>query len=108
MLEFSIEDFFNQLSVHFDNIKCQDPYVPFWPELDLEIETSLETFFDSSFDILIVTTGHRDYLDNDAIYKLIGQHNKEIIIIDTVGLLDLHKLPKQFLQNKNFFLTNVQ
>ncbi len=102
-----VEDFYNQLSAHFDNIKCQDPYVPLWAELDLEIETSLETFLAENFDILIVTTGHRDYLYNDAIYELIGQSDKELIIIDTVGLLDLHKLPKQFSQNKNFFVLGV-
>ena len=95
-----VEDFYNRLSAHFDNIKCQDPYVPLWAELNLEIETSLEAFLANSFDILIVTTGHRDYLHNDAIYELIGRSSKEMIIIDTVGLLDLHKLPAHFSQNK--------
>ena len=102
-----VEDFYNRLSVHFDNIKCQDPYVPLWAELNLEIETSLEAFLVNSFDILIVTTGHRDYLNNDAIYELIGRSDKEMIIIDTVGLLDLHKLPTYFSQNKNFYVLGV-
>jgi len=102
-----VEDFYNRLSAHFDNIKCQDPYVPFWTELNLEIETSLEGFLANSFDILIVTTGHRDYLDNDTIYELIGRSSKEMIIIDTVGLLDLHKLPAHFSQNKNFYVLGV-
>ena len=102
-----VEDFYNRLSAHFDNIKCQDPYVPLWAELNLEIETSLEAFLANSFDILIVTTGHRDYLHNDAIYELIGRSSKEMIIIDTVGLLDLHKLPAHFSQNKNFYVLGV-
>ena len=102
-----VEDFYNRLSAHFDNIKCQDPYVPIWAELNLEIETSLEDFLTNTFDILIVTTGHRDYLNNDAIYDLIGRSGKEMVIIDTVGLLDLHKLPAHFSQNKNFYVLGV-
>jgi len=102
-----VEDFYNRLSAHFDNIKCQDPYVPIWAELNLEIETSLENFLTNPFDVLIVTTGHRNYLNNDAIYKLIGRSGKKMVIIDTVGLLDLHKLPAHFSQNKNFYVLGV-
>ena len=102
-----VEDFYKRLSVHFDDIKCQDPYVPIWAELNLEIETCLEAFLANSFDILILTTGHRDYLNNDAIYELIGRSGKEMIIIDTVGLLDLQKLPAHFSQNKNFYVLGV-
>ena len=102
-----VEDFYKRLSMHFDNIKCQDPHVPLWTELNLEIETSLEAFLDLNFDILIVTTGHRDYLKDNAIYKLIARSNKEMIIIDTVGLLDLQKLPAHFSQNKNFYVLGV-
>ena len=102
-----VEDFYNRLSMHFDNIKCQDPYVSLWAELNLEIETSLETFLANSFDILIVTTGHKDYLNKNSIYELIERSGKEMIIIDTVGLLDLHKLPAYFSQNINFYVLGV-
>ena len=102
-----VEDFYNRLSAHFANIKCQDPYVPIWAELNLEIETSLEAFLANRFDILIITTGHRDYLNNNAIYELIGRSGKEMIVIDTVGLLDLHKLPAHFSRNKNFYVLGV-
>jgi UDP-N-acetyl-D-glucosamine dehydrogenase len=102
-----VEDFYNRLCARFDNIKCQDPYVPLWTELNLEIEMSLEAFLANSFDILIVTTGHRDYLHNDAIYELIERSSNEMIIIDTVGLLDLLKLPTHFSQNKNFYVLGV-
>lgn len=102
-----VEDFYKRLSVLFDDIKCQDPYVPVWAELNLEIETSLEAFLSNNFDVLIVSTGHRDYLNDNAIYELIGHAGKEMIIIDTVGLLDLHKLPVHFSQNKNFYVLGV-
>ena len=102
-----VEDFYSRLSTQFDDIKCQDPYVSIWAELSLQIETSLETFLNDSFDVLIVTTGHREYLHNDAIYKLIERSDKGMIVIDTVGLLDLHKLPAHYAQNKNFYVLGV-
>tara|TARA_B100000768_G_scaffold159561_1_gene158674 strand:- start:162 stop:1676 length:1515 start_codon:yes stop_codon:yes gene_type:complete len=102
-----VEDFYSRLSSQFDDIKCQDPYVPMWAELNLQIETSLKTFLANTFDVLIVTTGHRDYLNNNAIYELIARSGKEMIIIDTVGLLDLRKLPAHYSQNKNFYVLGV-
>lgn len=102
-----VEDFYIHLSKHYDNIKCQDPFVSYWDELNLQIETSLENFMTYSFDFLVVTTGHRDYVNNDFIYELIKESSKEMIIIDTVGLLDLHKLPAYFSQNKNFYVLGV-
>ncbi len=102
-----VEDFYKRLATHFSNIKCQDPYVSVWTELNLEVEMSLETFLAENFDVLIVTTAHRDYLKNDAIYKIIRRCENEMIIIDTVGLLDLHKLPAHYSQNRNFFVLGV-
>lgn len=102
-----VEDFYNRLSECFDYIKCQDPFVSFWTELNIKIEISLDNFLSQNFDVLIITTGHRDYLNDDAIYKLIARSSKEMIIIDTVGLLDLQKLPPHFFQNKNFHVLGV-
>jgi UDP-N-acetyl-D-glucosamine dehydrogenase len=102
-----VEDFYNRLSMSFDIIKCHDPYVQSWPELNIEVETCLESFLANSFDVLIVTTGHKDYLDNDAIYHLIEHAGKEMIIIDTVGLLDLNKLPSYYSHNNNFYVLGV-
>lgn len=78
-----------------------------WTELNLEIETSLETFLENNFDVLIITTGHIDYLNNNSIYQLIERASKKMTIIDTVGLLDLHKLPSNYIQNKNFYVLGV-
>lgn len=102
-----VEDFYRRLSVHFDDIKCHDPFVSSWAELNLEIEISLEAFLDDKFDVLIVTTGHKDYITNDVIYDQIKNADEEMIIIDTVGLLDLNKLPAHYSQNKNFYVLGV-
>ena len=102
-----VEDFYKRLSKSFDNIKCQDPYVSFWPELNLKIETKIENFMNNIFDVLIITTGHKDYLKEDSIYNLINLASKEMIIIDTVGLLEQKKLPKHYYLGKNFHVLGV-
>lgn len=102
-----VEDFYRRLSDLFDNIKCQDPYVPQWAELKLNIETSLIEFFRNKLDVLIVTTGHRDYLESEIIYQLIASADKNLLIIDTVGLLDIDKLPSYYTQNDNFYVLGV-
>lgn len=103
-----VEDFYNLLYEIFKNIKCQDPYVSLWIELGIKVETSLDVFLSSEdYDVLIITTGHKDYLSEDLIYNLISNANKRMTIIDTVGLLDLNKLPKHFKQNDNFFVLGV-
>ena len=54
-----------------------------------------------------MTTGHKDYIENNILYNFIACADKEIIIIDTVGLLKLDKLPAYYSQNKNFFVLGV-
>lgn len=102
-----VEDFYIQLAEQFDNIKCQDPYISYWDELSLQIETSLEAFMTNSFDVLIITTGHRDYIIKNAIYDLVEKIDNEMIIIDTIGILDISKLPSHYIQNKNFYVLGV-
>ena len=90
----------------FYDIKCHDPFVSHWKELDLRIDTSLDDFFCNQFDVLIITTAHAWYLKDDYIYKLVTLAAIPIII-DTVGLLDLQKLPKSYVLNENVFILGV-
>ncbi len=102
-----VQDFYSRLCGEFQDIQCQDPYVKFWDELNLKIETSLEVFLTNDFDVLIVTTAHKYYLENNLIYELIARSKREMIIIDTVGLLDFLKLPTHFSRDKNFYVLGV-
>lgn len=102
-----VEVFYRRISKVFGNTKCHDPYVSVWSELNLKIETCLDTFLSNRFDVLIITTGHKDYIQNNSLYDVLGRLGKETIIIDTVGLLDLNKLPRHYSQNKNFYVLGV-
>ena len=98
-----VEDFYIRVKNYFPNIDCHDPFVNHWEELDMKIENSLEKFLSKDYDVLIITTAHREYVNNNAIYELISRKENPCILIDTVGLLDFDKLPQSFVRNKNFF-----
>ena len=91
----------------FSKIKCHDPFVNRWPELDLNVEISLAEFFTNRLDVLIITTGHQNYVESDSIYKHLASIQNTPLIIDTVGLLDLNKLPSAYSLNTNFFVLGV-
>ena len=95
------------LSGCFDNIFCHDPYVKLWTELELYVENSLQNFFENTLDVLIITTGHTSYLKSGEIYQFIANAKKELIVIDTVGLLNDKQMPLQFEQGVNFFTLGV-
>ena len=102
-----VEDFYKLLSLEFDQISLHDPYVSRWVEMSLDVETSLPHFFKEVFDVIIVTTAHRDYVMEDEIYDLINSSDKQPVIIDTVGLLDSKKLPASYIQDQNFYILGV-
>ena len=102
-----VEGFYEMLSGCFDNIFCHDPYVKLWTELELYVENSLQNFFENTLDVLIITTGHTSYLKSGEIYQFIANAKKELIVIDTVGLLNDKQMPLQFEQGVNFFTLGV-
>ena len=102
-----VEDFYVRLSTIFSDIRCHDPYVNHWTELSLDIDNSLSSFFQCELDVIIITTGHRDYVNSDGLYEFIAVNDISPIIIDTVGLLALEKLPSTYIQNENFFVLGV-
>ena len=102
-----VEDFYNRLITDNYEISCHDPYIDFWPEIGIEIESSLKEFLDDKLEVLIVTTAHNDYINRDSFYDLICYKDSPPLIIDTVGLLDIEKLPPCYKLNRNFYVLGV-
>ena len=101
-----VENFYKHLSQLYKDIYCNDPYLNYWDELKLDIETSLNKFFENNFDVLIITTGHKDYIEGDLIYNVLKTLKKMPTIIDTVGLLNNNKLPACY-KHDNFHVLGV-
>jgi nucleotide sugar dehydrogenase len=66
-------------------ILLHDPYVSFWQEQECYIESNIDIIFNSSPDIIIISTGHKDYKKDEILHKIIAMDS--IKIFDTIGLL---------------------
>ena len=79
-----VEGIFNLIKDSKANFTLHDPYVSFWPEQNLNINTELNNLLKDSLDMIIISTGHSIYKASVTIDKIM-QLDK-IKIYDTVGL----------------------
>lgn len=86
-----VERFSDLLGSAGYDIKYHDPYVPFWEERLLKIETSLNKFLQQEFDVLVIATGHNDYRTSDHLRQYFEDSPRKPILFDTVGLLKEQK-----------------
>ena len=99
-----VEKLYKLMSKEF-NIFCSDPYVKYWQEMDISPYQNINDLLVHKLDCIIITTGHKDYIESDHIYKFLAQSEvNSIPIIDTVGLIDSSKLPNCYESGKNFFV----
>lgn len=66
-------------------ILLHDPYVSFWQEQGCHIEPNIDNIFNLSPDIIIISTGHKDYKKDEILQKIMAMDS--IKIFDTIGLL---------------------
>lgn len=67
-------------------VTLHDPHVMYWEEKELRINNDLDELLQQNYDLVIVTTGHKDYRNNLLlIKKLLGQQS--LFIYDTIGIL---------------------
>ena len=102
-----VENFYILMRERYDKVALHDPYVSKWRELNLDVESSFQDFIKRDLDVLILTTGHQHYIENDNLYNKVASLPRVPVIIDTVGLLDFEKLPAEYRWNQNFFVLGV-
>ncbi len=80
-----VEGFYDQLDKEGCDIYLHDPHVMYWEEKDLWVSQDLDHLLKQNFDFIIVTTGHTDYRNNQAlIEKLMAQ--SPLFVYDTIGV----------------------
>lgn len=79
-----VEVFYNELSKYTSHITLHDPYVSYWEEMALSVNTG-DIVIDENVEIIIITTGHTIY-KNILLNKLLNC--KSIFLYDTIGLFD--------------------
>jgi UDP-N-acetyl-D-glucosamine dehydrogenase len=80
-----VEGFFDQLEIEGCSISLHDPHVLYWEEKDTWVNQDLNELLDTNYDIIAVTTGHKEYRTNgELVEKLLKQPVS--FIYDTIGV----------------------
>ncbi len=80
-----VHGFYQQLEAEGCKITLHDPHVAYWEEKNLEINKDLSALMQDSYDVIVITTGHKDYRNNPAFIKDLLEQ-KPCFIYDTIGV----------------------
>jgi UDP-N-acetyl-D-glucosamine dehydrogenase len=81
-----VQGFFEHLQEAGCEIVLHDPHVVYWEEKDLRINSDLSALLDQSYDLVIITTGHKEYRNNTGLKENLLKA-KPAFIYDTIGVL---------------------
>jgi len=81
-----VEGFYDQLEIEGAVITLHDPHVLYWEEKDIWVNQDLDKILEQEYDLIAITTGHKDYRDNPALIKKLLQQPASFIY-DTIGVL---------------------
>lgn len=84
-----------------------DPYVSNWPEANTPVLQSLDALVDVQPSVVVITTGHVYFIEDDRLYNWLEDFESAPILIDTVGLISGHKLGPKYRLGENFFALGV-
>ncbi len=81
-----VQGIYEQLFTAGCDIALHDPHVVYWEEKELKVNNDLNVLLLQPFDLVIITTGHKDYRNNPALINtLLGQPAS--FVYDTIGIL---------------------
>ncbi|HKB45478.1 MAG TPA: nucleotide sugar dehydrogenase, partial [Chitinophagaceae bacterium] len=88
-----VEGFYDQLDAQGSDIALHDPHVLYWEEKDIYINQDLNALLEQEYDLIVITTGHKEYRNNiDLIDKLLEKPAS--FIYDTIGILTNEEIKK--------------
>ena len=93
-----VEPFYNYLKEDRCEVLLHDPYVRIWEEKGIIVYEHLDSVFNDSLDIVIISTGHVEYKESKLLMDLMLKQ-KKLFIFDTVGLLSQEEI--NFLSEKH-------
>lgn len=81
-----VEGFYDQLIAAGAQVALHDPHVLYWEERDQLVDQDLTKILTADYDLVVITTGHRDYRGNPDLISNLLQRDK-VFIYDTIGVL---------------------
>jgi len=79
-----VEPFYNSLKTAGSNVTPHDTHVEYWEEEDLNIETNIEKLISQSYDLVVISTGHKLYKSEEFVDKLMQM--EATTIYDCIGI----------------------
>ena len=68
------------------DVALHDPYVGYWEELALNVPDNLEKVLTDDIDVLVFSTMHGMYRDDNTLYRFI-EKNRHVWVFDTLGIV---------------------
>ena len=81
-----VEGFYDHLEIEGAIIHLHDPHVLYWEEKDIWINQNLEELLQQQYDLIVITTGHKDYRNQPGLMDKLMKQNP-LFIYDTIGVL---------------------
>lgn len=88
-----VEGFYDQLEIEGCQLSLHDPHVLYWEEKDVWVNQDLEGLLAKEYDIIAVTTGHKDYRQNQVFIEKL-QSLTPAFIYDTIGVFSNEEIQK--------------
>lgn len=80
-----VEGFYDQLVSAGCEIALHDPHVKYWEEKDIWINQNLEELLQDDCDVVVITTGHKDYRSNESLINALSS-KPAAFMYDTIGV----------------------
>ncbi|MEI9946707.1 MAG: nucleotide sugar dehydrogenase [Chitinophagaceae bacterium] len=88
-----VQGFYEQLVEAGCAVTLHDPHVVYWEEKEMKVNNDLAPLLDQAYDVVIITTGHKDYRNNSSFINKLNDH-KTSFIYDTIGVLTNEEIKK--------------
>ncbi len=81
-----VEGFYDHLEMEGCELHLHDPHVKYWEEKDIWVNQDLNGLLEDNYDIIVITTGHKDYRGNNQLIEKI-KNKPAAWFYDTIGVL---------------------
>jgi len=86
-----VEGFYDRLEAEGCEIALHDPHVLFWEEKDLSPNADIDVLLKQQYDIIVITTGHKEYRGNPSLIEKLMQQ-PSAFLYDTIGVLSRNEI----------------
>lgn len=80
-----VEGFYDQLQLAGCEVALHDPHVKYWEEKDIWINQNLDELLMNDYDVVVITTGHKDYRNNETLLQKLVR-KPAAFMYDTIGV----------------------